>query len=307
MNYTIKVNKVYFVLLLGGKALKLEKMGMRTIKSGIAVMLCVLLGSSLLENVAFAAIACVVSMQNTVKGSLKQGLGRVNGTAIGGIIGYIFLVLSPGNPILAGLGVMIIIYIHNILGLKSIIVSCMTFFIIHLGRVEGSAALYSISRVIDTSVGVVIGVLINYLIVRPDYLDSTINEIKKVEKTAIKLLEIKIIKKENIYIEKLTKQVKKLENVYSKLIEELDYSKNTIDIEALDKTVSTCKEICIHMESIELLSKKLYLNERNYNSLKEIYSGRKLNWDIDEDKSPVFNYHLEKIISEMEELKLLKK
>lgn len=287
--------------------MKLEKMGMRTIKSGIAVMLCVLVGSSLLENVVFAAIACVVSMQNTVKGSLKEGLGRVKGTAIGGIVGYIFLLISPGNPILAGLGVMIIIYIHNILSLKSIVVSCMTFFIIHLGRVEGSAALYSISRVVDTSVGVVIGVLINYLIVRPDYLESTINEINRAEKTATKLLETKIIKKESIYVEKLTKQVKKLENVYSKLIDELDYSKNTIDIEKLDKTVSVCKEICIHMESIELLSKKLYLNEKNYNSLKEIYTTQKLNWDIDDNKSPVFNYHLEKIISDMKELKLLNK
>lgn len=291
----------------GGKALKLEKMGMRTIKSGIAVMLCVLVGASLLENVVFAAIACVVSMQNTVKGSLKEGLGRVKGTAIGGIVGFIFLLISPGNPILAGLGVMIIIYVHNILSLKSIVVSCMTFFIIHLGRVEGSAALYSISRVIDTSVGVVIGVLVNYLIVRPDYLESTINEINRVEKKAVKLLELKIIKKENIHVDKLRKQVKKLENVYSKLIEELDYSKSNIDIEKLDKTVSICKEICIHMESIELLSKKLYLNEKNYNCLKQIYSNQMLDWQIDEYKSPVFNYHLEKIISEMKELKLLNK
>lgn len=289
----------------GGKALKLEKMGMRTIKSGIAVMLCVLIGSSLLENVVYAAIACVVSMQNTVKGSLKEGLGRVKGTAIGGLLGFIFVLISPGNPVLAGLGAIIIIYVHNLLKLKSIVVSCMTFFIIHLGRVEGSAALYSISRVLDTSVGVVIGVLVNYLIVRPDYLESTINELNRVEKTAVKLLETKILKKEKINVDKLTKQVKKLEGVYGKLLEELDYSKNTIDIENLDMTVSICKEICIHMESIELLSKKLYINKKNYNDLKEIYSKEKLNWDIDENESPVFNYHLEKIIAEMKELKII--
>lgn len=285
--------------------MKLEKMGMRTIKSGIAVMLCVLIGSSILENVVFAAIACVVSMQNTVKGSLKEGLGRVKGTAIGGIVGFIFLLISPGNPVLSGLGVIIIIYVHNLLNLKSIVVSCMTFFIIHLGRVEGSAALYSISRVIDTSVGVVIGVLVNYLIIRPDYLEGTINEINRVEKTAIKLLEAKIVKKEDISVDKLIKQVKKLESIYSKLIEELDYSKITIDIEKLDKTVSICNEICVHMESIELLSKKLYLNEKNYRELKQIYSNQKLNWEINEDESPVFNYHLEKIISEMKDLKIL--
>lgn len=282
-------------------------MGMRTIKTGIAVMLCVLAGASLLENVVFAAIACVVSMQNTVKGSLKEGLGRVKGTAIGGIVGFLFVIISPGNPILAGLGVMIIIYICNMLGLHSIVVSCMTFFIIHLGRVEGSAAVYSISRVIDTSVGVVVGVLVNYLIVRPDYLESTISELKRAQKTATKLLENKIIKKEEINIDKLKKQVNKLESIYSKFLEELDYSKNTMDTEKISQSVAICREICIHMESIELLSKELYLTEKNYIDLKKLYNRENLYWNIDEKASPVFNYHLEKVITEMIELKIISK
>lgn len=284
--------------------MKLEKIGMRTIKSGIAVMLCVLIGSSLLENVVYAAMACVVSMQNTVKGSLKEGLGRVKGTAIGGIVGFIFLLISPGNPILAGLGVMIIIYSQNVLKLNSLVVSCMTFFIIHLGKVEGSAAWYSISRVLDTSIGVVIGVLVNYLIVRPDYLENTIKEIDRVEKTAVELLESKILKKEGIHVDKLKKQVNKLEHTYDNFIAELDYSKITINVDNLDKTVKLCKKICTHMESMELLDENLYLSQSNYYELKIIYSSE-LNWDIDDNENTVFNYHLGKVISEMKELKLL--
>ena len=48
----------------------------------------------------------VASVQDTVKGSLKLGFNRVKGTMIGGLVGFLCVLISPGNPILAGIGIM---------------------------------------------------------------------------------------------------------------------------------------------------------------------------------------------------------
>ncbi|EPZ58579.1 hypothetical protein H477_1332 [[Clostridium] sordellii ATCC 9714] len=57
------------------------------------------------------------------------------------------------------------------------------------------------------------------------------------------------------------------------------------------------------MQSIELLESKLYLNKDNYNALRELYNTEEISFDVEENKSPVFNYHLSKIIEEIKTLK----
>ena len=56
------------------------------------------------------------------------------------------------------------------------------------------------------------------------------------------------------------------------------------------------------MKSIELLDEELYLNEDNYLRIKNMYNVDKLNWEIDNNKSPVFNYILSKILYEVTEV-----
>ena len=154
--------------------MKLQKVGMRTIKTGIAVFICTLLAKYLVKNPMFAGVGCVTSMQDTVKGSLKLGFNRVKGTIIGGLVGFLCVSIKAGDPILAGIGTIITIYSCTILKINSgIIVSSVTFLSIHLGIITSNPANYSIQRVIDTSVGVVIGVIINYLLARPDYIELT--------------------------------------------------------------------------------------------------------------------------------------
>ncbi|MEG2539908.1 MAG: aromatic acid exporter family protein, partial [Clostridium sp.] len=82
--------------------MKLEKLGMRTIKSGIAVTCCVIIAKYLVQNPMYCAVACIISVQDTVRGSLKAGFGRVKGTIIGGIIGFLLVLIQPKDPILCG-------------------------------------------------------------------------------------------------------------------------------------------------------------------------------------------------------------
>ena len=74
--------------------MKLQKVGMRTIKTGIAVAVCTLLAKYLVHNPMYAGVGCVVSVQDTVKGSFKLGFNRITGTFIGGLVGFLCVLIS---------------------------------------------------------------------------------------------------------------------------------------------------------------------------------------------------------------------
>ena len=100
--------------------MKIQKPGMRNIKTGIGVMICVLIGYiHIIDNIFFAATACIVCMQTTVKSSLTVGLNRLKGTLVGGLIGFLFVLIRPGSPVLACLGVITTIYVCNVLNIKN--------------------------------------------------------------------------------------------------------------------------------------------------------------------------------------------
>lgn len=283
--------------------MKVEKLGMRNIKTGISVMICALLGGIIVENPFYSAIGCIISVQDTVKGSLSAGITRVKGTTLGGILGFLIVLLAPGNPILCGLGVMVTIYLCNLLNLnKGIVVACVTFLSIYLGVIDSTPAKYSFYRVLDTSIGVIVGVFVNYIIARPDYLDNIFNDFKEIEILTKEFIEFKILKEGSFSIHKLQKYISKAEGSYVKLIDELNYNRNDINKEKIKETLKLCREIYFHIQSIELLSNKLYLSPENYNQIKKLYEQEDIEWDLDENKSPVFNYHLSKVIEEIKKL-----
>ena len=280
--------------------MKLQKIGMRTVKTGIAVSLCTLLAQYLVQNPMFAGVGCVASVQDTVKGSLKLGFNRVKGTMIGGLVGFLCVLISPGDPILCGFGIMATIYGCTILGINSgIIVSSVTFLSIHLGIIEANPAYYSIHRVLDTSVGVVIGVIINYVLARPDYLELTDKSLNNARKITGECVKSGLINNGVFDRDKLRKKINKLETIYPKLVDEMKYTKNQVDIEIIENEISLYKSINHHIKSIQILEEEICISKDNYLKIKEMYNVDILNWKLDDEKSPVFNYHLSKILDEI--------
>ena len=241
--------------------MKLQKIGMRTVKTGIAVSLCTLLAQYLVENPMFAGVGCVASVQDTVKGSLKLGFNRVKGTMIGGLVGFLCVLISPGNPILAGIGIMTTIYSCTALGINSgIIVSSVTFLSIHLGIIDSNPAYYSIQRVMDTSVGVVIGVIINYVLARPDYLEITDKSLKNARRIVGECIKSGIINNGVFDRERLRKKISKLETIYQKLVDEMKYTKNQVNIDIIENEILLYKSINHHIKSIQLIDEDIYIN-----------------------------------------------
>lgn len=294
----------YDIFILGGDILRLQKIGMRNIKTGMGVLICVLIGYlNILDKTFYAAIACVVCMQTTVKASLTVGLNRLKGTFIGGLIGFLFALIRPGDPLLSCLGIIITIYICNLLKInKSITIACVVYCAIHLGIGTANPVYYSIHRIIDTSIGVVVGIAVNYFIYRPNYLKSIYNEIVLIEETSIKILKSEIEKGTHIDISNLKTEITKLEGLYKNFLDELEYSNDEIDDKEINRTIRICKQIYLHLQILENMKDKCYLNEENYIKTKDLYDELLTNIEIKEDISPVYNYHISMIIENINKL-----
>lgn len=148
------------------------KIGLRTTKTVVAVGITLALFELWNRQPAMlAALSAVYSMQQSNKTSLKYGKFRIFGNTIGVVVAIFIaelgslLMLPPSLfRILASmLGVLLIIVICNTLNLStSIINSTATFFVVLLNTPESHLFSYGANRILDTIIGAIIGILINY-------------------------------------------------------------------------------------------------------------------------------------------------
>ena len=287
----------------------LKKQGMRNIKTGIAVMICILVGYlNIIDNVFFAATACIVSMKTTVKSSLIVGRNRLMGTFIGGIIGFLFVLIKPGNPVLACLGIISTIYICNLLNInQSVTIACVVFCAIFLSIGNANPIEYSFWRIIDNSIGVLIGVGVNYYIHRPNYLENIYEELKVIETISMEILKSEIEKEDHADTSPLEDEITKLDGIYINFLEELEYIKNEVNDEKINKVMKGCKEIYLHLQVLAKMKYKCYLNTENYKKYIKLYNESPKNAETRDYESPVYNYHIGTIIDNINEIRNIKK
>lgn len=154
----------------------LPKIGFRNIKTGIAVFLCLILfkfinrGDSLM-----ACMASILCMGDTMESSLESGEERIVGTILGGIASIFFLYtvsllpnVESSNPIVIAIGVSFIIYISNVFKVQNACsICCMVYISIMLNYSGSGASYYVVNRTLDTLIGVIIAVIVNYSIKVP--------------------------------------------------------------------------------------------------------------------------------------------
>ncbi len=157
----------------------LPKLGMRTVKTAICVLICLLINYFFSPEVGLiSAIAAIVCMQSTIENTLKTSLNRLVGTAIGGIFGMLLLPLAEGSPfdflyvLLMPLGIIVIIYLCNLIKMPGSAVICAIVYISVLvaPATAGSIKdpyLLAVFRIIDTVIGIVVAMLVNRFIAPP--------------------------------------------------------------------------------------------------------------------------------------------
>ena len=149
------------------------RLGMRTIKTALAVMLCILLfhvtdrGSPLI-----AALAAVFSLRQDLTTSISFGRSRVLGNSLGGLLALIFYYIQAffKNDFLIELFILplfviLVIVLSDGLNNNSGIISAIaTMLLIALSIPQGESFVYALNRVLDTFIGTIIGISLNGVI-----------------------------------------------------------------------------------------------------------------------------------------------
>ncbi len=153
------------------------RFGMRTFKSALAVMLCILIFH--LTNRGepmIAALSAVFSMRQDLPTTLSFGKSRILSNSLGGAIAIIYILIQTQFeskfllelilvPIFVALVIIISDGINNQAGIIS---GVSTLLLITLSMRGQESFTYALARVIDTFIGTIIAVSLNYFIPLPD-------------------------------------------------------------------------------------------------------------------------------------------
>ncbi|MEE0252990.1 MAG: HAD hydrolase family protein [Acutalibacteraceae bacterium] len=151
----------------------IPKIGMRLIKTAIAVFLCFLVDFFRDGGTPFySAIAAILCMQPELDSSLKVGKERIIATVIGGIVGIAMLAFEryavPIQPILVRylvISIMVIILMYITVLLKKpscAYLTCVVFMSIVISHVaDANIYIFAFNRILDTLIGILIAIVIN--------------------------------------------------------------------------------------------------------------------------------------------------
>ncbi len=162
------------------KELKLHLPGMRNIKTALCVLICLLITYFISKEVTlYSAIAAIVCMQSTIENTLKIGVNRLVGTAIGGGVAMLLIPVMENKDmyslffIFAPLGIILVIYVCNVIKMPGSSVICAIVYITVLTAPIIPSAnsqnpyYLAVFRIIDTAIGIVVAMLINRYVAPP--------------------------------------------------------------------------------------------------------------------------------------------
>ena len=149
--------------------------GLRIIKTGIAVFLSILITGLIKGEAFYAVIAAVICLRKTQEDSYHIGRERVLGTILGGLFGMVVLDIFNRSPlmphgmtynILLTVGLMFLIKLLSLIKrTDAISIACVVYLSILVTPMGEPAVLpYAVWRIIETLIGVVIAVAVNRLL-----------------------------------------------------------------------------------------------------------------------------------------------
>ncbi|MBE5947330.1 MAG: FUSC family protein [Lachnospiraceae bacterium] len=156
--------------------------GMRNIKTAIAATLCALLYLPFDRNPTFACIGAIFGMGSDIENSWKSGGNRFVGTLIGGFIGMGFFALytliypdgemHPLMLLFLFIGVVAVVLISQIFEWYGAIPpGGVLLCIILFNTPPEHYVSYSLNRMFDTGIGVLIALMVNILLPREKVVD----------------------------------------------------------------------------------------------------------------------------------------
>lgn len=283
-----------------------KKIGMRTIKTSIAVLIGLYLSMLLkLDTPIFTSIAAISSMKSSFSESMVDVKKRAFTAVFGVSLGYI-LSLIPSNiyltPIIGSIGIIIVIYILQVFNVKDMtVLSCIVF--IASFSSEYNKLIYGFNRIVGTFLGIFISIAINYLISSPNIYEDFIFISRKTLISAKDFM-IQLIMSSNHSMEEFEKLFSETKKNYNLLISESNtFIRTDFDMDKAEEIMNYFEEISFRFNVLDYVKSRPEITESNLTTIEDVYQLEFFeNGSLKGDINNVYNYHIKKILFNIKEL-----
>lgn len=280
--------------------------GMRTVKTGLAVLassfLATIIPGTDAFNITFASVICI---ETSMVSSLKAGFNRVIGTFMGAMSALAMLYLPLSNPVRMSVGVMLVIYACNRLGIKrSIGISASVVILIIAGRRDVTPLEYTMRRILDTLMGIGVATFINLAIAPPDLMRSTRETFRKFRDTASATISEMLFLDLDEGLSDLTCDLDAFKASVKALSEEIPYLRryDVGESRYLQRMERQAERVYIHLESLAMMGRSLPVTMENNVMLRNLIGIDFPERELPDEKTvtgetAIFNYNLKKLLT----------
>lgn len=282
------------------------RIGMRTLKTTLAVVIGLYISYLLdLDSAIFVSIAAVSTMKPSMSESLEDFKKRLFTCVFGVMVGYFFSKISVVEylePLIAGLGILLTIYILVVVKMKDMTqLSCIVFVASFCSNSD--KFYYATNRIIGTVIGIIVGVLVNYFISSPNVWEDFILAARSCYRSSNLVLK-QILSGEKVDLSEFNRELASATKLYKLLEKEADtpFQYRYKKISREKRIMSLIESISVRLEVVENMDADHFSFEVSQEALKRYDLEEEYSSDLDvEDR--VYNYHIEYILKYMDQLK----
>ncbi len=282
------------------------RIGMRTLKTALAVVIGLYISYLLdLDSAIFVSIAAVSTMKPSMSESLEDFKKRLFTCVFGVMVGYFFSKISVVEylePLIAGLGILLTIYILVVVKMKDMTqLSCIVFVASFCSNSD--KFYYATNRIIGTVIGIIVGVLVNYFISSPNVWEDFILAARSCYRSSNLVLK-QILSEEKVDLSEFNRELASATKLYKLLEKEADtpFQYRYKKISREKRIMSLIESISVRLEVVENMNADHFSFEVSQEALKRYDLEEEYSSDLDvEDR--VYNYHIEYILKYMDQLK----
>lgn len=282
------------------------RIGMRTLKTALAVVIGLYISYLLdLDSAIFVSIAAVSTMKPSMSESLEDFKKRLFTCVFGVMVGYFFSKISVVEylePLIAGLGILLTIYILVVVKMKDMTqLSCIVFVASFCSNSD--KFYYATNRIIGTIIGIIVGVLVNYFISSPNVWEDFILAARSCYRSSNLVLK-QILSGKKVDLSEFNKELASATKLYKLLEKEADtpFQYRYKKISREKRIMSLIESISVRLEVVENMNADHFSFEVSQEALKRYDLEEEYSSDLDvEDR--VYNYHIEYILKYMDQLK----
>ncbi|MDU5183984.1 MAG: aromatic acid exporter family protein, partial [Peptoniphilus harei] len=258
-----------------------------------------------LDSAIFVSIAAVSTMKPSMSESLEDFKKRLFTCVFGVMVGYFFSKISVVEylePLIAGLGILLTIYILVVVKMKDMTqLSCIVFVASFCSNSD--KFYYATNRIIGTVIGIIVGVLVNYFISSPNVWEDFILAARSCYRSSNLVLK-QILSGEKVDLSEFNRELASATKLFKLLEKEADtpFQYRYKKISREKRIMSLIESISVRLEVVENMNADHFSFEVSQEALKRYDLEEEYSSDLDvEDR--VYNYHIEYILKYMDQLK----